>query len=138
MAYGTPIYDYEQKRSGLTQRKGLEDVGRDYGRFMSQERFRRNSADMGDRFRQGMPKVGSAFNRRGIYNSGLRQQGQNDFVKNYQQQVDRAQFDYGAEVQQDQLAQTTSDAAYRQALLDLFEQMQAQRAAGYDPFAGVR
>lgn len=138
MAYGTPTYDYEQARSGLTQRKGLEDVGRDYGRFMSQERFRRQNMDQGNDFRDKFPKVGTHFNRRGMWNSGLRKQGQNRFAQDFSEQQSRTRFDQGAEMAQADMGQAQSDASYQQALLDLFAQMQAQRASGYDPFAAVR
>ncbi len=138
MAYGTPVYDYEQERSGLTQRKGLEDVGRDYGRFMSQERFRRQNMDQGQDFRDKFPKVGTHFNRRGMWNSGLRTQGQNRFAQDFAEQQGRTRFDQAAESAQTDLAQSMSDASYQQALLGLFEQLQSQRAAGYDPFAAVR
>lgn len=138
MAYGTPTYDYEQQRSGLTQRKGLEDVGRDYGRFMSQERFRRQNMDQGSEFRDKFPKVGTHFNRRGMWNSGLRRQGQQRFAQDFAENQGRTRFDQAAEMSQIDQQQAMSDANYQQALLQLFEQMQAQRAAGYDPFAAVR
>lgn len=138
MAYGTPTFDYERRRSGLAQQKGLEDVGRDYGRFMSQERFRRQNQDMGTQFRDKFPKVGSHFNQRGLWNSGLRKQGQNRFAQDFEQAQSRSRFDQAADASMTDMAQTVSDSNYQQALLSLFEQMQAQRAAGYDPFAAVR
>jgi hypothetical protein len=138
MAYGTPVYDYEQQRSNLTQRKGLEDVGRDYARFMSQERFRRQNQDQSNQFRDNMPKVGTHFNRRGMWNSGLRRQGQQRFAQDFSQAQDRTRFDQAAEGTQFDMAQSMSDANHQQALLQLFEQLQQQRAAGYDPFSAVR
>lgn len=138
MAYGTPTYNYEQQKSGLTQRKGLEDVGRDYGRFMSQERFRRNNQDQSAQFRDKFPKVGTHFNRRGMWNSGLRKQGQNRFAQDFAQAQDRSRFDQAAESSRFDMEQGMSDAFYQQALLSLFEQLQQQRAAGYDPFSAVR
>jgi len=136
--YGTPTFNYEQQRSALTQRKGLEDVGRDYGRFMSQERFRRQNKDQSDQFRDSMPKVGTHFNRRGMWNSGLRKQGQQRFAQDFADQQERSRFDQAAENSQTDLAQSTSDANYQIALLQLLEQLQGQRAAGHDPFAATR
>jgi hypothetical protein len=138
MAYGTPTYNYESSRSALTQNKGLEDVARNYGRFMSQERFRRAGEDQTLGFQRNMPKVGSRFNRRGMYNSGLRRQGQQEFANDFQRQQARLQYDQGAEATQADMAQAAADARYQQALLDLFERQQLERAAGYDPLAAVR
>lgn len=138
MVYGTPTYDYNQATNSLTQKKGLEDVGRDYGRFMSQERFRRRNMDEGTQFRDRFPKVGTHYNQRGMWNSGLRRQGQNRFAQDFSEAQSRSRFDQAAESAQTDMAQTTSDAQYQQALLQLFEQMKAQSAASYDPFAGIR
>ena len=138
MAYGTPTYDYEQQRSGLTQRKGLEDVGRDYGRCMSQERFRRRNVDESNDFRDKFPKVGTHFNRRGMYNSGLREQGQNRFAQDFSDRQGRSRFDQAAEGAQADQGQAMSDATYQQQLLDLYAQLQVGRAAGFDPFSAVR
>jgi hypothetical protein len=138
MAYQTGVYDYTTRVNDLGKRKGLEDVAGDYGRFMSQERFRRQNADNTSAFQKRFPQIGSQFNRRGLWNSGLRQQGQRDFTQSFQDQQSRAQFDQGAEEQKFQLERTASDAAYQDALRQLFEQFSVQRAAGYDPFAAVR
>ena len=138
MAYDAPSYDYARRVQETTHNKNMGDIAGDYGRFISQERFRRTTGDMGDQFRRQMPKVGSQFNRRGIYNSGLRQQGQRDFAQNYQQQLGRAQYDQAAEEQKFGLERSASDANYKILLQQLFEQLQGQRAQGYDPYAAVR
>lgn len=138
MAYGTPIYNYESARSGLTQNKGLEDVARNYGRFMSQERFRRAGEDQTLGFKRQLPRVGSRFNRRGMYNSGLRRQGQQEFANDFQRQQARLQYDQGAEATQADMAQAAADARYQQELLRLYEEQQYARTAGYDPLAAVR
>jgi hypothetical protein len=138
MAYDTNAYSYTTATNDLAKRKGLEDVAGDYGRFMSQERFRRGNADRESAFKQRFPQIGSQFNRRGMWNSGNRLQGQRDFSQNFQDANSRAQFDQGAEEQKFQLERTASDAAYQAALQQLFEQFSVQRAAGYDPFAAIR
>ncbi len=138
MAYGTPSYDYGVATSNLTARKGQEDVARDFGRFMGQERFRRSTQDNQQTFKRQFPNVASHFNQRGLHNSGLRQQGQRQFVQDYNQTQERSNFDRAAEVAGIDLQQTQSDANYQKALLDLYELYQGQRAAGFDPFAAVR
>lgn len=138
MAYTTPTYDYERARSRIVEDKGTTDAMRDFGRFMGQERFRRSTEDAGRQFRQKFPKVGTHFNRRGMWQSGLRQQGQRDFAQDYQRDLGRLQFDQGAMNTQYDMQQTQSDTGFQRALLDLYEQLQGGRAAGYDPFAAVR
>ena len=138
MAYGTPTYNYERARSGLTERKGFEDVSRDFGRFMGQERFRRSAEDANLQFKNKFPKLNTHFNRRGMWNSGLRRGGQREFAQDFRRDQNRMQYDQAAMNTQYDMDQTRSDAGYQRALVDLFEQMQAQRAAGYDPFAAVR
>ena len=138
MAYGTPVYDYEQSRGGLAKSKAITDQSNDFGRFLGQERFRRDKEDMGTDFKQNFPKVGSSFNRRGIWNSGLRKKGQRTAVnatnKNYRrlaeaQATDNAQWD---------MAQTTSDVKYENELLALYDRMQSGLAANSSPFTGMR
>jgi hypothetical protein len=138
MAYGTPVYDYEQARGGLAKRKAITDQSNEFGRFLGQERFRRQKDDMGTDFKRNFPKVGSSYNRRGIWNSGLRKKGQRTAVnatnKNYRrlaesQAADNAQWD---------MRQTADNASYEAELLALYDRMQATRAAGYDPYAGLR
>jgi hypothetical protein len=138
MAYQTPTYNYETARSALTQNKGFEDVARNYGRFMSQERFRRSNEDMQQDFTRKFPKVGTAFNRRGMWDSGLRREGQQQFVGDYNRNQGRLQFDQAQEATRTDMDQARSDALYQQGLLQLLEQLNAGRASGFDPFAAVR
>ena len=138
MAYQTPTYGYESAKNRLTENKGLSDVANNYGRFLSQERFRRNSEDQTRDFTKKFPKVGTHYNRRGMWNSGLRRAGQREYAQDYQKDLGRQAWDQGAQEQGFQMQQTASDVQYQRALQDLYEQMQAARASGYDPFAAVR
>jgi hypothetical protein len=138
MAYGTPVYDYEQARGGLAKKKALTDQSNDFGRFLGQERFRRDKEDMGKDFTQNFPKVGSSFNRRGIWNSGLRKKGQRTAVNATNQNYRRLAEGQATENAQWDMAQTNSDVGYENELLALYDRMQSTRAAGDDPFAGMR
>lgn len=135
-AYATPTYSYTTATNELGLNKSLSDAANEYGRFLSQQRFRRDQQDLGQRFKQNFPRVGSAYNRRGLWNSGLRRQGQRQFGEQYNQALQRSQFDQGAAEQQYQMAQTGQDAQYQLALQKLYDQYQAARA-NVDPFAGV-
>ena len=138
MAYGTPIYDYEQARGGLAKTKAVSDQSNEFGRFLGQERFRRSREDMGTDFKRNFPKVGASFNRRGIWNSGLRKKGQRTAVNATNQNYRRLGEDQATDAAQWDLKQTADDAGYEAQLLALYDRMQATRASGYDPFAGQR
>jgi hypothetical protein len=137
MAYGTPTYDYASGASALTQAKSAQDAAADYGRFMGQERFRRSTGQAEQGFKRQFPAVGQAFNQRGLWNSGQRQQGQQQFAQDYQTAMGNAQFEQAATDQGFQLQQNQRDAQYLLALQQLFEQIQAGRASQYDPYAAV-
>jgi hypothetical protein len=137
MAYTTPTYDYGRQANDLTTNKGLQDNAQDYGRFLSQERFRRGLGDANRSFKQNFPKIGAGFNARGIYNSGLRKQGQQQEAEEYQRGVTNAQFEQGARETQFEQQRTMGNAQYQQALQTLFENMQRARATQFDPYAGV-
>jgi len=138
MAYGTPAYDYASGASSLAQNKTAQDAAANYGRFMGQERFRRDQNDRADNFRRSFPSVGQHFTQRGLQHSGQRQQGQREFVSDYQKDTGRAQFEQAGAEQGFQLQQNERDAQYYLALQQLFERMSQSRASQYDPFAAVK
>ena len=134
--YGTPAYDYSKATSDLTRTRGQQDAAADYGRFLGQTQFRRQRRDMGNQFKQDFPRVASAYNRRGMLNSGLRRSGQRKYVSDYQRGLGDLGEDQAAMNQGYDLQRTQRDANYQAALLDLFEQFQAQRAA-QSPYGSV-
>lgn len=137
-AYATPSYDYGIKANQLTLNKGLSDISADFGRFMNQERYRRSQGDAQREFSDRFPRVGAQYNRRGLWNSGLRKEGQQREAQDFQRGMDRMQYDFTANQAQADQSQALSDASYQQALLGLFDQMQRERAATYDPYAALR
>lgn len=136
--YGTPTYNYGRQANSLTTNKGLQDIAQNYGRFLSQERFRRGNQDAQRQFQKQFPKIGRSYNRRGLYHSGLRKGAQREEAQDFQRQGDRYRWDYTQDQAFGQQQQALRDAQYQQAMLGLFEEMQGQRAAGYDPFAAIR
>lgn len=135
-AYGTPAYDYTKGTSDLARNKTQSDAMNDYGRFISQQRFRRNREDAGLQVKRNFPRVGGGFNRRGIYNSGLRREGQQQYLGDYNRDVQRNLQDEQMENQGFDLQRSFGDANYQAALLDLFERFQGARA-NVDPFANL-
>lgn len=135
-AYGTPSADYAQGASQLAKRKSLSEAANTYGRFISQQRFRRGREDAGQQMRRNFPRVGGAFNRRGIYNSGVRRQGQQQYLGDYNRDIQRNLQDQQMEDQGFDLQQAGQDLGFEEALLDLYARTQAARA-NTDPFANV-
>ena len=135
--YSTPTYDYGRQANTLTTNKGMTDIAQNYGRFLGQERFRRGLDDGQRQFKENFPTIGRSFNQRGLYHSGLRREAQTNEAQDFQRQTDRYRQDFAAEENMFQQQQALQDAQYQQALLSLYEQMQQQRAASFDPFASV-
>jgi len=138
MPYSTPTYDAGMQQNQLTTQKGQADIAQQYGTFLSQERHRRGLADANRTFKERFPQIGSAYNRRGMYQSGIRRGGQQKEASAYQRGVNNMNYDYGVQTAQDAQQQTFRDAQYQDAMLHIIEQMQKARAAGYDPFANVQ
>ncbi len=134
MAYGTPTYDYERARGGLAKTKALTDQANSFGRFLGQERFRREKEDLGDSFERRFPKVGNSFNRRGIWNSGLRKKGQRTAVNAANKDFRRLAENQATENASWDARQTADDVKYENELLALYDRMQAARAASAASF----
>lgn len=136
--YSTPSYSYGVQANNLTTNKGLTDIAQNYGRFLSQERFRRGLDDGQRQFKENFPGIGRSYNRRGLYHSGLRREAQTNEAQDFQRQTDRYRQDFGASEAQFEQQKAFRDAQYQQALLGLYEQLQQQRAAGFNPFASIQ
>lgn len=137
MAYSTPTYDFGRQTNDLTTTKGLQDNAQEFGRFLSQERFRRGQSEANRVFQERFPKIGSSFNSRGLYHSGLRREGQRKEAEAFQRGTDNARFEQGAAETQMDMQQTMRDQQYQLALQSLVEQLQKARATTFDPFASI-
>lgn len=127
-AYNTPTADYTARTNDLAKQKGLQDATRQYSQHLSQERFRRGREDQSISYKRNFPKVGSSFNRRGMWNSGLRKSGQREFSGDFQRNVGRINWDQGVNDQRFALEQAQADAAYQGALQSLYDEYQGGRA----------
>lgn len=126
--YGTPGYDYAKGTNALTTGHAQKQASQEYGRFLGQQRFRRQQGDMGRQFQQGLPKVGEHFGSRGIYRSGLRQEGTRKYAQDYQRDLQRGQQDQAQREQGYALSDSQDTADLNAALLDLFERYKASGA----------
>jgi len=127
MAYSTPQYDYDKASSDLMLGKTQEDATQAFGRFLGQQRHRRALTDNAQSFQRGFPKVGAAANQRGVWNSGIRRGYQRDAAQDYATATNRQNTDFAAQEGQFDLQQTLRDAAFKQRMLLLYEELQRQR-----------
>ena len=125
--YSDPQGTYLRQTQGIQRQKGLEDATRQYAQGLSQERFRRNREDQTTSFKRNFPKVGTHYNRRGMWNSGMRQQGQREFAGDFQRNVGRTDWDQAAQNQAFQMDQVGSDAQFQAALQSVYDQMQREK-----------
>lgn len=137
MPYSTPRYNYGTSSAELSNRYNTENAAQAFGTFLGQQRYRRQAQDQDLMFRRQLPRVGAQYNRRGLYNSGLRRTGQQQYVTDYNTARQRGVEDEAGFLQQAELSNTARAAAYQAALQQLFEQYQAQRAT-VDPFAALQ
>jgi hypothetical protein len=126
--YDTPTADYTARTNALAKQKGLQDAQRQYSQYLSQERFRRGREDQSISYKRNFPKVGSSFNRRGMWNSGLRKGGQREVTGDMQRNVGRINWDQGVNDQGFALQQAEADAAYQGAIQSLYDEYQGGRA----------
>ena len=134
--YGTPGYDYTAATNRLTQNHNAQQASQEYGRFLGQQRFRRQQGDMARDFTKGIPKVQQHYSDRGLGRSGMKQRSQREFGQDTQRQMQRHQQDWAGQQQGWALQDSQEDAMYNQNLLDLYEQFAARRAIG-SPFDQV-
>ena len=122
-SYSDPAGQYLQQRKSLRRQKGLEDSARTYAQGLSQERFRRNREDQTIGFQRSFPKVGQSFNRRGMWNSGMRKQGQQQQAGDFKRNLARTDWDQGAQNQGFEMEKASANARYRSALQEARDQM---------------
>lgn len=123
------MYDYESRSSDLTRRYNDEDAVSKYSRFISQQRFNRQRADMSQGFARQAPRFNASFAARGLGDSGIFKQGLGNRVNDYTQRYNDLVAAEGAQMGQFQAQDTNRQVGYRDALMRLMEQLQAQRAA---------
>lgn len=134
-SYKTPNYDYQRRLGQRAQDYGNQQVAREFGNFVSQERFRRAQGDRARMFDDRFPRVGRSFNRRGIYDSGLRREAQQREAADFQRADDRALNDYAMQQYVQQLGRFGHDADFQSGNVDLFTDLNRRRVR--DPFMGI-
>ena len=133
---------YSQKvRSAATQRDASL-ASSAYGRFLSQQRGRRQQADLARSSNAQLGKLAASYGVRGLRNSGVRQRGVSDFATGVQQQTQDVADRVRDEQQQSLLGDASVNAAYEGLVADaeLQKLSDIYRAAltlqDYMPFLG--
>lgn len=129
------MYDFASRTAELTNKYAQDRAAQEYGRFLAQQRFQRQRSDLDYGFQRQFPKVTAGLARRfgGNVRSGLIGQTVGRTVGDYNTNVSDLNTQQAAYEGQYASQQALQEAGYRAALLQLMEQMQAERA-GQNPF----
>lgn len=136
--YGSGRYDAGLQGAATQLEKRLRGQATELGRFYGQERFRRGSADAGRQFKDRFPKIGSSFQRRNLWDSGMRKQAQRKEANEFMRARNRARFDYGVEDLNYLIGGAMDNAGFQNQMLGIRENLGRQRATEFDPFAALR
>jgi hypothetical protein len=116
---------YERKRRSATTARDASLAQNAYSRFLSQQRGARQTVDLNKSMTQGLQGFASGFGRRGLRNSGLFQQAQNDYSQNWLQ----GQQDVNDQVTQAGRQADFSDANAWNSYYETDADIEAQKAA---------
>ena len=119
--YQAPDYGgYERRKGDIEQKYATDTTTQAYGRFLGQQRYDRNAADMSSSLGRSYAPTKSRFGQRGLsgggINSGAMQQSMGRFVGDYARDYTRAQQDWTQQGQQYDLQQAQADQWRQQAL----------------------
>lgn len=130
------------ERSARTQRDATL-AQNSYSRFLSQQRGQRDLRDLSERTNKDLGALSAAYSQRGLRNSGLQQQGRNEFATQAFRQQQGVQETADQGVMMADLADQQAMAAYEQAV----QEAEMAKSAGiaelaqellkYYPFMGV-
>lgn len=86
MAYEDFGLSYEAPRRAAREQRDATMAQNAYSRFLSQQRGTRDFATMERQGSRGLENLGSTLARRGLRNSGIRQQASGDYAQNWMNQ----------------------------------------------------
>lgn len=121
MAVDTSVY--ERQRSGINQDYAAKSATNAYSRFLSQQRGDRSIADYSRDFQRKLPSVTAAYGRKGLtgpgVTSGVYGRAMQNYVGDYQQQMDRTLADQQTDLRQYDLTEAQLASARDRALSDM-------------------
>jgi hypothetical protein len=86
MAYEDFGLSYEPQRRAAREQRDATMAQNAYSRFLSQQRGTRDFATIERQGSRGLENLGSTLARRGLRNSGIRQQASGDYAQNWMNQ----------------------------------------------------
>ena len=122
--YQAPDYGgYTRKRADIEDRYSRDSATQAYGRFLGQQRYRRNRGDAERQFGRDYGRQTAAHARRNTAGPGMRsgvhQRGMRQYVGDYARAQQRLSEDFGQQGQQYDIDQMNRDSWRTQALSDL-------------------
>lgn len=109
---------YSQRVRSAGSQRDASLASNAYGRFLSQQRGRRQQADLTRASNNQLGKLAASYGVRGLRNSGVRQRGVSDFATGVQQQSQDIADRVRQEQQQSVLDDASVSAAYEQLVAD--------------------
>jgi hypothetical protein len=108
-----------------------------YSRFLAQQRGSRSFVDLERNMTRGLEKLGSGYGRRGLRNSGIFGQAQNDYAQNWVQGRNDIQMDMTAALRDADFGDANAWGQYNMGAADVDQMKAAQimsTAATLDQF----
>lgn len=129
---------YGAQEAGVNQQYGQQIAANDYARTLAQQRHARQTGAFNTAQEQARNSVDDPYLRRGIFNSGIRQQGLTDFYNRESQQAGDMQLQQNQELSQlalqrqalQQQQQTALNKIKMAQQQDVYNQLQTLKAAG--------
>ena len=136
------LYDYTQGVADLTNKYAHDKATQEYGRFLGQQRFSRQKADLARGFQSSFPKFTASFGRRGIgshVKSGRLGADLTQFTNDYSRQVGALNEAQAGFMGDWNMRMSQQDANYKAALQRLRDQLNQGRAvqSPFDVYTNV-
>lgn len=119
---------YQTRRNKLNYDYNASSAANQYGRFVGQQRFDRSRQDLMHQFAQQRQGFDNQYLKRGLFNSGIRNQGLVDYNMNRLNQTNALEQDRAATLGQFDIQANNGANAYQQSLVDIERERQARIA----------
>lgn len=117
---------YEQRRRNAMTQRDATLAQNSYSRFLSQQRGSRSLSDLDRNMTRGLEGLASGYGRRGLRNSGIFAQAQNDYSSNWLQQRQDVNDSIAADLRAADFADSQAWNQYQATEADLAAEKQAQ------------
>lgn len=142
MAYADFDLPYQQKKRSAAMTRDASLAQNAYSRFLAQQRGSRDLAELDRTQTAGVGQMGARFGRRGLANSGIFKQAQNEYGSNWLQQKQDINDGLMQALRQLDFADQSANNQFQQTEADIEAQKQADILAtaaslqNFKPFLG--